>query len=116
MKTLNNYINEALIKKDTVLDLKEDVLLWAAGDCWHILKQKFDKAGYKKIFLKYALYIVPYSVGVDAVKEMNGKTNGYVYIYNIPKDFSIDDVAKLVPWQQTELADKILNYDNRIKI
>ena len=80
MKTLNNYINEALIKKDTVLDLKEDVLLWAAGDCYHILKQRFDEAGYKKIFLKYALYIVPYDVGVDTVKEMNGKTNGHIYI------------------------------------
>ena len=116
MKTLNNYIDEALIKKDTVLDLKEDVLLWAAGDCWHILKQRFDEAGYKKIFLKYALYIVPYDVGVDTVKEMNGKTNGHVYIYNIPDDFSIDDVSKMVPWQQTELADKILSSDNRIKI
>ena len=116
MKTLNNYINEALIKKDTVLDLKEDVLLWAAGDCYHILKQRFDEAGYKKIFLKYALYIVPYNVGVDTVKEMNGKTNGHIYIYNIPKDFSIDDVSKMVPWQQIELADKILSSDNRIKI
>ena len=116
MKTLNNYIDEALIKKDTVLDLKEDVLLWAAGDCWHILKQRFDEAGYKKIFLKYALYIVPYDVGVDTVKEMNGKTNGHVYIYNIPDDFSIDDVPKLRPWQETELADKILSSDNRIKI
>ena len=116
MKTLNNYINEALIKKDTVLDLKEDVLLWAAGDCYHILKQRFDEAGYKKIFLKYALYIVPYNVGVDTVKEMNGKTNGHIYIYNIPKDFSIDDVSKMVPWQQIELADKIINSDNRIKI
>ena len=116
MKTLNNYINEALIKKDTVLDLKEDVLLWAAGDCWHILNQKFDEAGYKKIYLKYTLYVVPYDVGIEAVKEMNGKTNGHIYIYNIPKDFSIDDVSKMVPWQQIELADKIINSDNRIKI
>lgn len=116
MKTLNDYIDEALIKKDTVLDLKEDVLLWAAGDCYNILKQRFDEAGYKKIFLKYALYIVPYDVGVDTVKEMNGKTNGHVYIYNIPNDFSIDDVSKMRPWQQIELADKILNSDNRIKI
>ena len=116
MKTLNNYINEALIKKDTVLDLKENVLLWAAGECWHILKQKFDEAGYKKIYLKYALYIVPYNVGVDTVKEINGKTNGHVYIYNIPKDFSIDDVQNMDKYEQNKLGDKILNSDNRIKI
>ena len=115
MKTLNNYIDEALIKKDTVLDLKEDVLLWAAGDCWHILKQKFDEAGYKKIYLKYTLYVVPYDVGIEAVKEMNGKGNGHVYIYNIPNDFSIDDMPTK-PWQLNELADKIINSDNRIKI
>ena len=116
MKTLNNYINEALIKKDTVLDLKEDVLLWAAGDCWHILEKKFDEAGYKKIYLKYTLYIVPYNVGVEAAKEMNGKTNGHVYIYNIPKNFSIHDVQNMDKYERDKLGDKILSSDNRIKI
>ena len=117
MKTLNNYINEALIKKDTVLNLKGDVLLWAVGECWHILKKKFDEAGYEKIYLKYALYIVPYHVGVDTAKEMNNsEAKGHVYIYHIPNDFPIDDIKNMDKYEQAKFADKILNSVNRIKI
>ena len=116
MKTLNDYIDEALIKKDTVLDLKDDVLLWATSDCWHILRKKFDKAGYEKIYLKCALYVVPYNVGIDAVKELNWKAYGHVYIYNIPNDFSIDDVKNMDEWERSKLSDKIINSDNRVKI